>query len=120
MCIRDSFCHDDTWPAVLTRLAGEADAVMMDLRGFSTANAGCVYEVQALVNVVPVPRVALVYDDTTDRRFLDQTLEQAWAALRPDSPNRGAAAGALRLVRYEGPRALPSLLRSLCVAARAA
>ena len=117
--VGEFFCHDDTWHVVLARLAGEADAVMMDLRGFSTANAGCIFEVQSLVNVVPVPRVALVYDDTTDRRFLDETLDRAWAALRADSPNRAAAEGALRLVRYDGPRAFPSLLRSLCAAASA-
>jgi hypothetical protein len=116
--VGDFFCHDDTWRDVLTRLAGESDAVLMDLRGFSTVNAGCVYEVHALVNVVPFPRIVLIYDGTTDRAFLDETLHEARAALRADSPNRGGLAGPLSLVRYEGSRALRPLLRAVCVAAR--
>ena len=30
--VNDFFCHDDTWRMTLARLAGESDAVLMDLR----------------------------------------------------------------------------------------
>jgi hypothetical protein len=118
--VGDFFCHDDTWHEVLTRLAAESNAVLMDLRGFSAANAGCIFELQALVNVVPLRRVVLVYDRATHRPFLDETLRQAWASLRAESPNRGNAAVPVNLLRYEGSPMLPSLLRALCAAARAA
>jgi hypothetical protein len=32
--VSDYFCYDDTWLTVLSRLADESDAVLMDLRGF--------------------------------------------------------------------------------------
>ncbi len=38
--VNDFFCYDDTWKMVLTRLARESDAVLMDLRGFTRSNAG--------------------------------------------------------------------------------
>src|SRR5262249_15467870 len=38
------FCHADTWQSVLRRLARERDLVLMDLRGFTSANQGCIFE----------------------------------------------------------------------------
>ena len=51
------FCHNDTWKMVLKRLSRESDAVLMDLRGFLPDNQGCVFEINELLNVVPLDRV---------------------------------------------------------------
>lgn len=114
--VGEFFCHDDTWRTVLARLTGGADAVLMDVRDFGRTNAGCVFELQALVNVVPLARITLVYDHTTDRLFLDETLREAWDG-HGASANRDAPLEALKLVLYEGSGALPLLLRTLCAAA---
>jgi hypothetical protein len=120
--VNDFFCHDDTWRMVLSRLVGESDAVLMDLRGFSPQNAGCVFEINELINVVPLGRVVFVIDDTTDEPFLHQTARQSWERMRPASPNRLSASGQLRLFRFAGSRRgeLSQLLRCVCVAAKAA
>src|SRR4029077_1819779 len=47
--IQDIFCHDDTWKMTVSRLAGDADAVFMDLRGFTPSNRGCIFEIQQLI-----------------------------------------------------------------------
>jgi hypothetical protein len=86
--VNEFFCRDDTWRATLSRLAASSDAVLMDLRGFSPANQGCVYELRALVDLVPLARVVLITDGTTDEPFLRQVLGQAWATIAPASPNR--------------------------------
>ena len=50
--INDFFCHADTWQAVLRRLIARTDVVLMDLRNFSSGNAGCAFEDLGLVHLV--------------------------------------------------------------------
>jgi hypothetical protein len=118
--VNDFFCYDDTWRMVLSRLAGESDAVLMDLRGFSPQNAGCIYEINELVNLVPLERVVFVVDDTTDEDFLRRTARECWERMRPTSPNRSSTPEQLRLLRLasSGGGELRRLLRALCAAAR--
>ncbi|HEV7464216.1 MAG TPA: tetratricopeptide repeat protein, partial [Methyloceanibacter sp.] len=78
--VADFFCHDDTWRMVLARLARESDAVLMDLRNFSPSNQGCIFEINELLDVVPLDRVVFVVDETTDQAFLREILTECWAA----------------------------------------
>ncbi|RNC67178.1 MAG: hypothetical protein ED859_15865 [Desulfuromonadales bacterium] len=116
--VNDFFCHDDTWQMTLQRLVGTSDVVLMDLRGFSPQNAGCAYELHELVSAAPLERVVIAMDATTDAGFLERTLHDAWAAMRPDSPNRSGQAE-VRIVRLtsSGDRGLFALLGLLCTAA---
>jgi hypothetical protein len=82
------YCHDDTWRMVLRRLARHSDLVLMDLRGFTPANAGCVYELNELLDTVRLERILLVVDGTTDRAFLSGVLKQGWASIGRGSINR--------------------------------
>ena len=120
--VNDFFCYDDTWRMVLSRLVSECDAVLMDLRGFSSQNDSCVFEIDELINVVSLGRVVFIIDDTTDELFLRQTMQQSWDHMRPTSPNRLSTSGPMQLFRFTGSRhaELQQLLRSLCVAAKAA
>ena len=103
--VSDFFCHDDTWKMVLGRLARESDAVLMDLRGFSPDNKGCIFEVNELLNVVPLDRVVFVIDGTTDEVFLRETFAQGWAGLAADSPNRETANPRVYIFRLTKTRA---------------
>jgi hypothetical protein len=76
--VHDFFCHEDTWKMTLSRLVGDTDAVRMDLRGFSQQSRGVTFEIDELINVVPLEHVVFVIDGTTDDRFLRQTLEESW------------------------------------------
>lgn len=119
--VSDFFCYDDTWQMVLSRLADESDAVLMDLRGFSPQNRGVTHEINELVNDVPLGRVVFVVDDTSDEQFLRQTVQEAWDRMRPDSPNRSSTPGQLHLFRFTGSRGdLQRLLHALCASARTA
>jgi hypothetical protein len=115
--VAEFFCHDDTWKITLSRLADESDAVLMDLRGFSQANAGCVFEIHELFNLVPLERIVFVIDDSTDQEFMRRTMEQAWHQIKDRSPNRRAGAGRLTLAQMNGKRAFADLLYALCAAA---
>lgn len=95
--IHEFFCRADTWQMTMERLAGDSDAVLMDLRSFAPANQGCRYEIGRLLDGVDLARVVLLVDDSTDRAFLDATLAQAWSEIGVHSPNRRTPAPALRV-----------------------
>ncbi|HEX5807496.1 MAG TPA: hypothetical protein VFY25_02435 [Anaerolineales bacterium] len=111
--VNDFFCYDNTWRMVLSRLARESDVIMMDLRGFSSQNAGVIYEIGELIDLVPLERVVFVVDDSTDEPLLRQVMQQAWNQMKPESPNRSSATGTLSLLRLQrlGERDLQRLLR---------
>lgn len=97
--VNDFFCYDTTWKAVLVRLAGDCEVVLMDLRGFTSSNAGCIFEIGALMNSVPLERVVFVIDHTTDEPLLERILRDAWKQLAGNSPNRAYKQALLRLVK---------------------
>lgn len=120
--VNDFFCRDDTWKMVLSRLVSGKDVVLMDLRGFSSENAGCLFEINELINVVPLERVKFIIDDTTDEKFLLRSVQESWSRMRPTSPNRLPAHGQLQMFQFQGARTgdLRQILLALCVAAKAA
>jgi len=115
--VNDFFCYEDTWKFVLDRLVQDSDAVLMDLRGFSALNAGCVFEIEELVNLVPLGRVVFVIDGTTDEEFLRTTMKQAWRRMCSTSPNRQSQPFHLFRFGNNSGHNLPDLLRALCAAA---
>lgn len=117
--INDFFCHADTWQAVLSRLIGSTDVVLMDLRGFAQGNAGCIFEIKALLDAVPLARMVFVVDDTTDKDFLQKTWLESWRDLRSDSPNFASSLASLQPfhLRSAGHREIGKLLRQVCAGA---
>jgi hypothetical protein len=116
--INDFFCHADTWQSVLLRLVKSTDAVMMDLRSFAENNAGCVFEINELINRVPLERLVFIVDETTDKSFLDRILDVSYRDLSIDSPNRGVPLSMLNTVKLPSINnsQLQDLLRKLCTA----
>ncbi len=76
--INELFCYADTWKQALAALVNNQNTVLMDLRSFTTRKPGCIHELNALVQVVPLNRIILVVDHTTDLDFLSQILSAAW------------------------------------------
>lgn len=116
------FCHADTWQMVMQRIAATADVVLMDLRSFSSGNQGCQYELQQLIDIVPLERILLLIDGSTDRDFLLQTLQTLWSRAAPDSPNRSRSDPRLRIVDIgrHVEHVMPSLLHRLSAPLEAA
>jgi len=109
------FCHDDTWKMALGELARDSEAVLMDLRGFTRENRGCLYEIEELLDVVPLHRDVFVVDRTTDEAFLTQAFTDGWAKISSASPNRSNPAPRVQLYRLDGrlDRAVPQLIAFL-------
>jgi len=97
--IEDFFCHDDTWRMTVSRLARKADAVLMDLRGFMSKHRGCIFEIEQLLASVPLQRIVLLVDRSTDVPFLEQILQDAWRIIPTDSPNAIAGEHRVRILQ---------------------
>jgi hypothetical protein len=113
--IEDFFCHDNTWKMAVEDLAKQADVVLMDLRGFTSARGGCTFEIEMLMHSVPVDRVVFLVDDSTDFSPLEQILQYVWRTMPSDSPNVSSVQHQVRLVHaFNHRRTLDSLLGLLC------
>lgn len=114
--VSEFFCLADTWQMTMRELAARSDVVLMDLRSFSSANRGCLFELGELLNAVDLTRVVFVVDPNTDRKFLEASLGALWAAVPPQSPNRrqpGAAARVFDLTSRPSAATLRGLLAAL-------
>jgi hypothetical protein len=100
----------------VSRLAKDSDAILMDLRGFSPANQGCIFEIEQLIAGVPLDRVVLLADTSTDTAFLEKTLRQAWRTMPGDSPNAAPGRRRVRILKAGSRhrRTLKALLTHLC------
>ena len=103
------------------KLALTGQLPLVDLRGFSRQNAGVIFELTTLVDAIPLDRVVMATDDTTDAVFLDETIQKARAQMSPQSPNRARTGASPSVVRLQDRRLreLPLLLTALARAAHA-
>ena len=117
--INDFFCHDDTWQTTLAALVQHSDAVLMDLREFTPNRQGCIYEIRQLLQHMPLARIVMLADATTDGEFLEQTVVAAWDALPIGAPNRAVPKPHLTVIQghREADRNLHALLAAICRAA---
>src|ERR1035438_9190407 len=74
----------------------------MDLSSLSPTNQGCAWEIGQLLDRVPLSRVTLLVNDSTDLDCLEAILNNAARRVSAKSPNRGDPAAVWRLVRIGG------------------
>jgi hypothetical protein len=111
--VNEVYCHDDTWRPTLQALLDASDVVLMDLRSFSERNAGCIFELQQLVDRVPTDRLVFVSDRTTDLNLLGRVLNDAWTASRRTGHARGDPHVTVMQVERHSRHELSELMRRL-------
>jgi hypothetical protein len=113
--VNEFFCHADTWQMTMQQLARMSNVVLMDLRSFSETNQGCLYELEQLLEAIPLPRVMFIIDHTTDQSFLEQTFKTLWKNIPEDSPNKHSSLSELRLfkISFRSVREIRKLLQTL-------
>jgi hypothetical protein len=111
--VNELYGYHDTWRPALLGLLGASDIVLMDLRSFGPLNAGCIFEIQALMRHVPSDRIVLVGDRTTDEALLGALLGGAWSAARAEGRSRGTGEVAIVRVEHQSRREIGALMRSL-------
>jgi hypothetical protein len=97
--VNELYCYDDTWQYAVTRLAPDCDAAIMDLRGFTSSNRGCAFELGVLVRTLPLERILLLTDSTTGAA-LAETIQTAWRAAPVGNANVRLATPQLLLIPF--------------------
>lgn len=116
-------CHDDTWKIAVDEFARSAHVVLMDLRGFSEARKGCAFEVNFLLDRLPIEQVVFLIDRSSDRELVGSLIADCWQVLDVHSPNlaKRAPRATLYAAGHEDERDVQGLLNLLLtVAAKAA
>ncbi len=85
--IHEFFCRYNTWKHVLAALVNTSEVVLMDLRSFSKNFKGCQYEINQLVNRMPLNRVVFLVNADTDMTFTESCFNEAFARMDAGSPN---------------------------------
>jgi hypothetical protein len=78
----------------------------MDPRGFSARNQRCIFELQALIDSVPVERLTLLIDGITEFAAPRRTLLELWQGMSAASPNAGRPRATLQFLEVEGSAAV--------------
>jgi hypothetical protein len=118
--INQLFCGDNVWRDAMRGLAARSRMILMDLRGFSSANQGCVFEIEELVRDVPLGRIVFAVDGTTDRGFLDYIVEGILERLPDTSPNASATGIASSVISVDdSAQSRTGLLRAIMEGAAA-
>ncbi len=92
------FCQGDSWRWTVRHLITASDITVMDLRAFNRTKEGCIYEIETLLDLVPLDRLLILVDHTTNGDDLHSVLNRKWRHLAPDSPNRGAVSPDVRVL----------------------
>jgi hypothetical protein len=110
--VNEVYCRDDTWRPTLQALLDTTDTVLMDLRSFSSVNAGCAFELEQVVSRLAPEKIVFVYDQTTDLRLLGTCLSDGWQRTRHDTSSAGGSVSCVRVERNSWPE-LQLLMRRL-------
>ncbi|HEY2560857.1 MAG TPA: hypothetical protein VGI48_14225 [Caldimonas sp.] len=89
--IHEFCCRDDTWQATVVALIVRADAIVMDLRGFTAERHGAEFELQQLAARASPDRVVLIVDASTDRAGIARALPQGATPMAVVEVRRGSA-----------------------------
>jgi hypothetical protein len=87
--VRPVLCHGTFWKQAVDVLLQRVDVVALDLSGYRPTNAGTRYELQRVLDRVPVERLIFLADRRSKRSFLANEVQRAWLQMSPSSPNAG-------------------------------
>ena len=85
--MRPVLCHGSFWKAAVDELLERVDLVALDLSGYTQKNAGTRYELQRVIDRIPIERAMFLADPYSKQRFLHSELQRAWSQMAPGSPN---------------------------------
>lgn len=80
--VTDFCCYASTWKQTLDALLSRSTSVLMDLRGFTTHNQGCLYELGRISQSSHLSGVVVLGDGHSDREVAENVLQA-----HPGSPH---------------------------------
>jgi hypothetical protein len=68
-------CFDNTWRTTMRRLVEAADAILVDVRGYTTANVGTSYELTSLSELRALEKTLLIAGESTPTEAVRAAIE---------------------------------------------
>lgn len=116
--VRALLCHGGFWKSAVDTLLTHVDLVVIDLSGYRRENEGTRFELQRVIDRVPVHRFVLLTDASGDRAFLEAQIREAWSHMAHGSPNSGSGQRAILVAQTSDHGRYWSVRLGLDVAAR--
>jgi hypothetical protein len=85
--VRSLLCTNAFWMTAVESLVRRADLTVLDLTGFSEESKGTARELQLIIDRVPLHRVLLLKDRSSNTDYLVAHVRRAWARMAAGSPN---------------------------------
>jgi hypothetical protein len=95
-------CTNAVWQPTIQFVLARVDAAMIDLSDFVFEHQGSAWELGQLLDRVPLRKVTLLVNDSTDLNCLSNILNTAAQTMEADSPNRSEASPHWQLIRIGG------------------
>ncbi len=95
-------CTDGSWKHGVAALCARCDLVVVDAAEYSAERQGLGWEIQRLVDTVPLSRIIVLIDGFTELPELIEQFRRAWGECAEDSPNQAASTPTLRIVAWYG------------------
>ncbi len=67
-------CFENTWRSAMEALAGSADVILVDVRGYTAANLGTAFELGMLGALGALARTLLIVDDSTPAQSVHEAI----------------------------------------------
>ncbi|MCR6487773.1 hypothetical protein M8542_33605 [Amycolatopsis sp. OK19-0408] len=83
-------CHGSFWRMAVDLLLARVDLTVLDLSGYRPANSGTQFELQRVVDRIPMAKTVLLCDTKSDQPFVEAQIRHHWAQMAAGSPNAGA------------------------------
>lgn len=85
--INNFYCNADTWKQTVSELFPQSSAILIDVRHFNANNKGVLFEIEHMIQSIPLRNILFIYDNTTDRKTLDHYIDEFATKVPIDSPN---------------------------------
>jgi hypothetical protein len=100
---RHSFqCSMNTWQEAIQAMIDQADVVVMDLSSFSEKNQGSAWELGQLLNRVPLSRVTVLINQSTEIDCVRRILDAKAMEMGANSPNASNPEAKWQLISIGG------------------
>ena len=85
-------CYENTWRFTVGVVAGHVQVILMDLRDYTRGRQGSEFEINFLLDSVPLSHVLfLVLPQEEQQAAVQQVMRDRWQSLAADSPNLALA-----------------------------
>lgn len=85
--INNFYCNADTWKQTVSELFPQCSTILIDVRHFNPNNKGVLFEIEQMIQSIPLQKILFIYDETTDQKALNRYIDEFATKVPIGSPN---------------------------------